>query len=72
MKSNLTKLLSTPGTTPVQVENELNKIFSQVFTRHRNEIFFDQQFICADDDNNVKLVIRYGWHPEKGWMYERM
>lgn len=80
LKNKLKNLISTPGTTPTQVEHLLKIMFPKVFTQRRNENFFTYQFTCidncinrpADDDYKARLVIRYGWSEEKGWVFEEI
>lgn len=80
LENKLKNLISTPGTTPTQVENLLCTMFPKVYTQRRNEDFFTHQFTCIDNcisrptnhDYKARLVIRYGWSEEKGWMFEEI
>ena len=69
MKPNLAKLFEK-RVNPSTVQYLLNGIFTAVTTVQRQEAFFNFQFNCYDN-NQLRLVVRYGWSPEKDrWFFE--
>lgn len=70
-KLNLAKLIyDTPGVGPHHVELALGKVFPVVFSQERKDPFFNFQLTCLDDENRVRLIVRYGWSPKHDWLFE--
>lgn len=70
MKPNLAKLFRK-HVNPNTVQHFLNLIFTTVTSTRRPGVLFNFQFNCYDNNERLRLVVRYGWSPEKGkWFFE--
>ena len=78
-KLNLYNLLLCDSPPPPSVVyEELTKVFSFVESATTNDPFFNMEFICSDDDEQVKLVVKYGYRVRSGrwpdlterWFYD--
>ena len=59
-KLNLSELLLSDSPPPPEVvHDELTKVFSFVAVRQTNGPFFNMQFVCSDDADQVKLIVEY-------------
>ena len=66
-KLNLSNLLLSDSPPPPSVVyEELTKVFSFVKSATTNDPFFNMEFICSDDDEQVKLVVKYGYRVRSG------
>lgn len=70
-KLNLSDLLlSNFPPPPETVYEELKKVFSFVKASNTNDPLFNMQFVCSDDEEQIKLVIQYGYSLRTGrWFY---
>ena len=61
-KLNLSNLLLCDSPSPPSVVyEELKKVFSFVKSATTNDSFFNMEFICSDDDEQAKLIVKYGY-----------
>lgn len=64
-------LYKTPTPTVMEVQNELSKVFPWVYTLYKNEPFFNYRLCCLDANDELRLVVKYGWSfKTNGWIYE--
>lgn len=68
---NLLRLINTPNISPIFIDLELRQVFETVITQRTNpSYFFNFEFVCFDATNRARLVLRYGWSPTSGWMFD--